>query len=143
MRYGHAEGMKSIIGAVSLLGVNRVKELLPKPFVLDYSNHSTGCQIRITMEAEGVKSVDAWVGSIWNDSMYEFNDRDKRLGMQTECMFAAPHLERFFEALADAVVQHATGSAKTAMEHQAAQALDHRDVLDSYRKMLESTNAQR
>jgi hypothetical protein len=74
--------------------------MLPWPLQLSISSHDTGCQIQIyagTIFAEDY--VPVWQGSIWYSYSYQFNDRNKTLGLHPQADFAEAALEEFFEAV--------------------------------------------
>jgi len=81
--------------AGNLLGEDWLKSILPKHFSLTLDSHSTGCQAKIHLQdASGQLLV--WEGSVWYSNIYDFNDRNKTLGIQNDTQFARPLLEEFF-----------------------------------------------
>lgn len=110
--------------------------LLPEPMVLSMSDHSTGCQARIFLQAEGLHTLDVWYGSVWYSSTYEFNDRGKTLGMQPDMEFAQEAVESFFASVQATVDAH--DAKKEASERSAAEegARKRQASIDAYKQML-------
>lgn len=73
-------------------------KLLPAPFSLWYSDHSTGCQMTIVAKVD-TQDVPVWRGSIWYSSNYEFNERGKISGLQPDFAFAKDVIDKYFADL--------------------------------------------
>jgi len=99
-----AEGLPSqgrvtrMLAEAQGLGIN-VAEMAPPLFRVHVGKHDTGIQPRVHLEAPGAPPLKVWEGSVWFSSAYEFNDREKVLGLQPECEFALPALASFFAAV--------------------------------------------
>jgi hypothetical protein len=80
--------------------------MLPHPLQLHISSHDTGCQIRIYAGTLfGDDYVPVWEGSIWYSHIYQFNNRNKTLGLHPQAAFAEDILEKFFNDVETAYVQ--------------------------------------
>ena len=122
------------------IGIEALRKMLPAPLKLSsLSDHDTGCQIRITLEAPGQPTIVAWEGSVWNSSSYEFNDKKKVLGLNPKCDFMEPALTRFFQAVQNELDdrQASLEAQKVAQEQRAQQ--KEQDALDYYRRMASLT----
>lgn len=73
--------------------------ILPKPFLLSFSDHDTGCQMALYTVSEKGQRIEAWKGSEWFSSIYEFNDAKDRPGVQPGFEWAAPLLVEYFAGL--------------------------------------------
>jgi hypothetical protein len=92
-------------------------DLLPKPFLLWYSDHDTGCQMTIVAPAEdGRMPLPVWKGSIWHSSIYEFNDRDDIGGLQPDFAFAKDAIEAYFTEVAAEVSKREKAAAERRAE---------------------------
>lgn len=78
-------------------------KLLPKPFELWFSDHSTGIQMTVVLPQEGGQPIPVWKGSVWHFPSYEFNDRGDHPGLQPEFDFARNAIEQYFEDIAAAI----------------------------------------
>ena len=118
------------------IGIDALRKMLPAPLKLSsLSDHDTGCQIRITLEAPGQSTIVAWEGSVWNSSSYEFNDEKKVLGLNPKCDFMEPALTRFFQAVQKALDDREDEiAARKAAQEQREQQKE-QDALDYYRRM--------
>jgi hypothetical protein len=83
-------------------GKDLATELLPAPFKLWYSDHSTGCQMTIVADVDK-ELVPVWRGSIWYSSIYNFNERGKISGLQPDFAFAKDVIDKYFADLQIAV----------------------------------------
>lgn len=108
------------------VGKEKLQSLLPEPFKVTIGAHDTGCQCYVELQAPGRSPLTVWQGSIWYSSSYEFNDRNKILGINPEYLFAQDALVRFFETvqslhseeLAERSMKDAEKSAKATEQHQ-------------------------
>lgn len=83
-------------------GTELAESLLPSPFILWMGWHDTGHQPTIVAKANG-ETLYVWRGSEWFSSIYEFNDRGHRAGLQPDFDFAKDAIDKFFADLAEAV----------------------------------------
>ncbi len=109
--------------------------LLPEPFSLWYSDHSTGCQMTIVARRDH-DHLPVWKGSIWYSSTYEFNDRDDVAGLQPDFAFAKPVIEKYFADLEAEVSRLAADRDRQNAERAAAAAKSKRDFLESIEQQL-------
>lgn len=130
------EPMSKVRDAIRTIGQERAKAMLPKPFIMWFEDHSTGCQISILAEADDKPRLLAWYSSEWYSSIYHFNDDGKIMGLQPEFQFAQSILDKFF---ADVFEEAAKAIADRALREVSAQNSEQRkkeDALDHYRKIL-------
>lgn len=78
-------------------GIAALKKKLKKPLDISVSDHSTGCQIIISLKEEGHIAITVWQGSIWYSPIYEFNDKEKILGFHEDTDFAHKDVLKFFD----------------------------------------------
>lgn len=78
------------------------EEMLPPPFILWMGWHDTGHQPTIVAKANG-ETLYVWRGSEWFSSIYEFNDRGHKGGLQPDFEFARAAIEKFWADLAASV----------------------------------------
>lgn len=98
-----AEATNLLCAAVRTLGEDKLKEMLPVPFVLhQISDHSTGRHIYMAAKSEGLPWVHVWAGSVWHSSRYLFNDQINPPGIQKGCEWATEALSAYFDAVKDA-----------------------------------------
>lgn len=71
-------------------------KLLPEPFVLWYSDHTTGTQMTIATKGSALTAAIVWKGSIWNSHIYEFNDEGDIPGLQPDFEFARAVIDKYF-----------------------------------------------
>jgi hypothetical protein len=109
---------------------------LPAPFKLTVGAHDTGCQPYIWARAEGVPQVLVWVGSIWYSSQYEFNDRDKILGYQPGCEWAAPVIDKFFSDVAEAYATVKANRALAEVQRQFSYQRRYAEAVDYYKSLV-------
>lgn len=81
--------------SIMLLGEKRVKEILDSRLRFRICDHSTGCQAHIYAN-DGDLEMEVWEGSIWHSPCYEFNDRNKVLGLKPDAGFCAESIDEFF-----------------------------------------------
>lgn len=110
--------------------------LLAPPLHLYLSAHDTGTQARIELRAPGHKTITVWEGSVWNSSRYEFNDKDKVLGLNPEVPFAHAKVEAFFAQVEQRLADKAAEAATAALAAQARRNCEHDAALAAYREML-------
>lgn len=134
------EMLKEATAYGSPIGHNGLREMLSAPLHLStFSNHDTGCQVRITLQAPNQPTITAWEGSVWNSSRYEFNDANKVLGLNPKCDFMEAALVRFFEAVQRRLDEHkAEIEAQKAAQKQREQDAE-QSALDYYRRMASLT----
>lgn len=84
-------------------GEDLAASLLPAPFKLRYSNHSTGRQMTIVAQSEGKPTLTVWRGSVWHSSIYEFNDREAIPGLQPQCEWVESIIAQYFTDVSEAV----------------------------------------
>lgn len=90
--------MSERVKLMQYAGRDLATKLLPAPFKLWYSDHSTGCQMTIVADVGG-EAVPVWRGSIWYSSIYHFNERGKISGLQPDFSFAKDVIEKYFADL--------------------------------------------
>lgn len=104
-----AEMTRLLRDAVRKLARNTVRELLPPHMTVWISHRDTGCRIWIKLfdDAESASDADirVWDGSIRYGSSYEFNDRNKTLGLNRETEFARGPIEEFFSKVESVYVK--------------------------------------
>jgi hypothetical protein len=86
----------SFKNAIRLLGIEKVRSMLPRPLQLIFSDHSTGCQIEIEAKSEGVYPMLIWRSSEWYSDRYKFNDHGLTMGLQPNANFAKDVINKFF-----------------------------------------------
>jgi hypothetical protein len=128
-----ADLTKMLREAKGCLGMDRIKSLLPRPLGIWISDHDTGCQIQIQLAEEGQLPVGAWQGSIWYSSSYEFNDRDKVLGLNPKVAFVGPTLEEFFEMVETALANYKANQIANTEASKEADRLAHEAAVEHYR----------
>lgn len=95
----HKAAAELIREANRLLGRDTLESLLPRPLHLSVCAHDTGCQPSIEARGERLAPLLIWQASVWNSSCYEFNDAGKVFGMQPDCEWAAPIIDRFLASV--------------------------------------------
>lgn len=115
---------------------DKLNELLSPPLYLYLSAHDTGTQARIELRAPNVKTITVWEGSIWNSHSYEFNDRNKVLGMNPDAMFAQGKVEAFFAEVERLMEEKSLAEAKSKMAALARDNCETDAALAAYREML-------
>lgn len=110
--------------------------LLAPPLHLYLNAHDTGMQARIELRAPGHKTITVWEGSVWYSSRYEFNDRDKVLGLNPEADFAHAKVEAFFAEVERRLADKAAEAEKAKLVAQARDNCEHDAALAAYREML-------
>lgn len=126
------DATKLIRDAFGKLGqLDPIRALLPAPLTMNLSAHDTGCQLTIFLDDDEHPVIVAWTGSVWYNSGYEFNDRDKLFGINPEVAFVEPIIKKFFDDVFDLMNQKLTDTAqadaekaKTA-EQQRSEAISH------------------
>jgi len=94
--------MSERVRLMQAAGRDLATELLPAPFKLWYSDHSTGCQMTIVALVDK-EWLPVWRGSIWYSSIYHFNEMGKIAGLQPDFAFARDVIEKYFSDLQSAV----------------------------------------
>jgi hypothetical protein len=94
--------MSERVKLMQAAGRDLATQLLPAPFKLWYSDHSTGCQMTIVADVGG-NPVDVWRGSLWYSHIYYFNERGKIAGLQPDFAFAKDVIDKYFADLQSAV----------------------------------------
>lgn len=123
--------------ACNVIGGDAIKALLPEPFVICISAHSTGCQIDIDLHVEGIEHVKAWRGSVWYSSCYEFNDRNKELGFQSETKgFCETPLCTFFGAVESAYADKKANQVATAEGRKIEAETSRKNAISLYRNLV-------
>ena len=107
--------MSFYIDEVKLLQAARGEEieaLIPKGLRVELHSHSTGCQPIIVTTDAGNHLV--WQGSLWYSASYDFNDHDKKPGIQPGFELLSPLIDRFFRDLAATIAQRKADEAVAA-----------------------------
>ncbi len=108
-------------------GRELAESLLPKPFTLCYSDHSTGRQMRI-MAPGSRGALTVWQGSVWHSHIYEFNDSHDFPGLQPEFAFAAVVIDTYFADVQAAIkkrdAENAASAARASVNADAERAAD-------------------
>jgi hypothetical protein len=124
--------------AVDKVGREELMKMLPAPFAMWISSHDTGCQINIQLATEGKPAIVAWIGSVWYASRYEFNDRDKVLGLQDDVPFAQAPLQGFFTDVLTLVSKTDADELAAVEANKSAGDTARADALDFYRDAIEN-----
>ena len=106
-----------------LVGLSDVtlNQLAPKGMIVKNTSHSTAYEIYIYLQLEDEKPLLIWRKTNWCSSSYEFNERGKVAGLQPNCEFTAPMLNKFFSD-AEEYIKDQSAKRKLA-EEEAEQAL--------------------
>jgi hypothetical protein len=101
----HKAAVLLVKDAYDKLGGDRtaIEALLPEPLIMRLQVHETGCQLTLLLSDDKDEHpiIVAWTGSVWYNSGYEFNDRNKIFGLAPDVPFAAGAITDFFNAVAD------------------------------------------
>jgi hypothetical protein len=124
------------------IGLAKMQDLLPEHFKLWLGAHDTGCQPYIELKAEGRSSLIVWQGSVWYSSIYEFNDRNKVLGIDPAYLFAQDALVRFFETVQSLHSEILTERSMQKAETKAKQTEQYRDDVEFYKDLLTAKSLQ-
>jgi hypothetical protein len=116
--------------------------LLPDPFQITVGAHDTGCQPYIWARAEGMPQVLVWAGSLWYSSAYGFNDRDKTLGYQPGCEWAAPVLDKFFTDVAEAYATVKASRGLAEVQRQSSEQRRYNEAVDYYKSLVAGKESQ-
>lgn len=108
-------------------------EVTPKELTVELNSHSTGCQPSIYLKSEGLAPLEIWQGSVWCSSQYEFNDRDKVLGVQDGCAFAVPLLEKFFQDVEASLSEYEVRKARRVQEEENERLAQRRELIEAYK----------
>jgi hypothetical protein len=117
-------------------GKDLAKKLLPEPFELWYSDHSTGCQMTIIAHGNGDPLI-VWRGSIWHSSIYEFNDRGRLGGLQPDFEFAKDIIEKYFADVKAAVEERERAAAARRADRELARVVSRRNAIEDVRRQLQ------
>lgn len=117
--------------SIGVLGIDRVLASLPKPFLLSYSHHDTGCQIDISAEGEVV-----WRYSEWFHPRYEFNEARKVRGFQPDFEFTRPVLMGFFLDMRDAAESKKAVRAANEIAREAAADAARKEKIERIRQSI-------
>ena len=117
--------------AIRVLGIDRVRASLPKPFFIRYSHHDTGCQIDICAEGQTV-----WRYSEWFDPRYEFNEARKVRGFQPDFEFTQDILRGFFLDMSDAAECEKAARAAAHAERKAAAEAERAAKIEALKRMI-------
>lgn len=134
-----AELTRLLRDAVRTSGITgeMIQALLPEPLHLSICSHSTGCQPTITAHRDGLPCLTVWEGSLWYSSCYEFNDRDKTLGLNPEFAAIEPKIEAFFDAVQALVNQNAVDTVLAMTAESAGKATRRKAAVAAYLTELE------
>ena len=116
---------------LSRAGRALAERLLPKPFDLYFSDHSTGRQMRIQ-----AKGLTVWQGSVWHSPGYEFNDKGHHPGLQPDFEFARDAIEKYFADVQAAVTERDEMRASEAAARTEATAEQKRADIDAIRQQV-------
>lgn len=117
-------------------GERRVKELLPTPLGIWWSDHSTGCQITIWAKDDDGPLVEVWRLSTWYSHIYEFNERGKHRGLQPGCEWAKPAIDKLFSQLLEQFEQKQKARAKREAKQASDEARNHNNAVNRYAQKL-------
>lgn len=126
--------LRDVAGRLNMRG------MLPPFFNLVGSDHSTGTQYTIYLETAELGRLDIWEGSVWKNPSYNFNDKAKVLGLKPYAEFAQELLERFFNALIDALAAKIVAEEEAAAKAKADREQEHLDRVAAFAKLLAERN---
>lgn len=106
-----ARTLCALLYKAKCLGV--LDECIPDGMKVELSTHSTATHCHIYM-VDGDERLLVWYRTNWCHPQYEFNERDKVIGLQKGCEFAEPYLISLFDAVLQAV--HAKEQEREARE---------------------------
>lgn len=127
------EATNLLCAAQRTLGIDKLREMLPAPFVLhQIADHSTGRHVYIAAKADGLPWTHVWGGSVWYSRQYLFNDDINPPGIQKGCGWATKPLSDYFDAVkvAHAEAVRIRDEKRAAMAIQAA--AERRDIAAKY-----------
>lgn len=124
------------------LGIEAIDLIAPPSMTVHVGAHSTGCQPRIVLKADDLPAVDVWLGSIWYSSIYEFNDRNKVLGIQPGLEWAKPQIDAFFDTLAAMVEENKTKVAERSALLLQQREQERKDTIAEYQRRQLADHAE-
>ncbi len=74
-----------------------LREMSPKGIKVQIAKHDTAIHCSIYLTAENEEDLLVWYKTNWISSAYEFNERNKHIGLQPGCNFIYGQLLAFFE----------------------------------------------
>lgn len=120
-----------------LLGRDTLESLLPRPLHLSVCAHDTGCQPSIEARGDGIPRLLIWQASVWYSACYTFNDKDKVLGIQPDCEWAEPIIDRFLTSIQERMATHQTETAIACACRRVARDRSRAEAIAAYRRLFD------
>lgn len=87
---------REIVQTLNLLTKDGLARITPDFLEVKLDTHSTATHCHIHLIQEGLKPLLVWYKTNWHSSGYEFNEKNKIIGIQADCKFIEPSLVEFF-----------------------------------------------